>query len=145
MANITMSNPKIDVTLEDIDWAIKENNSFVQDICHDIEIVYCLLNEISYRTNDNESVRDCERRIENTISKMAKEMVYLQTQLSILEQKTNTEIRKNTSFGTNEQLTKKTIKTMDNLLNDIYIEYIMTPYLKRIGVDTSHLISNSKE
>lgn len=145
MANIVMSNPKIDVTSEDIDWAIKKNDSFVQDICHDIKKAYCLLNEVSYRANDNEPVRDCERRIENIISKMAKEMVYLQTQLSILEQKTNTEIRKNSSFGTNKQLTKKIIKTMDNLLNDIYTEYIMIPYFKRIGVDTSHLISNSKE
>ena len=73
MANIVMSNPKIDVTSEDIDWAIKENDLFVQDICYDIKEAYCLLNEISYRANDNESVRDCERRIENTISKMAKE------------------------------------------------------------------------
>lgn len=145
MANIVMSNPKIDITSEDIDWAFKENNSFVQDICHDIKKAYCLLNEISYRTNDNESVSDCERRIENTISKMAKEMVYLQTQLSILEQKTNTEIRKNTSFGTNKQLTKQITKTMDHLLNNIYIEYIMIPYFKRIGVDTSYLTSKLKE
>lgn len=76
---------------------------------------------------------------------MAKEMVYLQTQLSILEQKTNTEIRKNTSFGTNKQLTKQITKTMDNLLNNIYIEYIMIPYFKRIGVDTSYLTSKLKE
>lgn len=49
MANIVMSNPKIDVTSEDIDWAIKENDLFVRDICYDIKKAYCLLNSIISR------------------------------------------------------------------------------------------------
>ena len=112
---------------EDIDFALKEDDPFIRDVCCDVKVAFSALNKISYHTNDNEFISDCERKIENVVSKMAREMVYLQVQLSILERKTNTEIRKNTLYGINKQLSEIIVKKMDDLLNDIHTECIMIP------------------
>ena len=131
MSEITTPIPKIDVTQADIDNAIKDNNSFVNEICQDVKTVYRALNDIAVYTKDSDFIDKRTRKIEKVISKMSREMVYLQTQLSILECKTNTEVPKNTPSGTNRQVCKAASNTMDELLGDIWNRYLFLPYINR--------------
>lgn len=137
---MSQTNSIIDVSKKDIDYAIEENEPLIQQICQDVRRVYKAFNEISYYTKDSDYIDKRERKIENVIRKMAKEIVYLQTQLFILEQKTNTKIRKNISTE-NIQILESVCETMNALLDKIETQYIMIPYLQRIGVDTSYLTS----